>query len=405
MPSSRIDTHSTHAYHGSETVTQPPENTSHPRTESRPRERALTLQLLPRRPNPNQPELAGSSIAPPDATVRPSSQRALTLHLPLRLPNPNQPELAGSSIAPPDATVRPSSPNAASAVADVTSGSRSGSFASFRSLPLGSDPQGGAVLSHLHPDYRVQPDLGQLTDVRALVQLIDHKLDYLGRPEGGWYFEHSLGSLQALTAEHIKGIHEVLETTNDVKNILSFGARDGGFELAMQVRHDFDLLMGLHKKPDGSLAHNYLDAISLRSNSQTKVTKLEGMDVFKMQNPFWDIGYKNGIDNAKKMILFITPEWLASVFCRQEFQWLNETKNKDIKSAFVMFDGVDKGHEMVRDIMGYAERQGSHVLNVASRNETDLHNVSIEGSKDLSFKRSMNSDQFEQIKNWVRDLS
>ncbi|AUS43860.1 hypothetical protein CYD94_01345 [Ralstonia solanacearum] len=105
------------------------------------------------------------------------------------------------------------------------------------------------------------------------------------------------------------------------------------------------------------------------------------------------------------MIFFITPEWLASVFCRQEFQWLNETKNKDIKSAFVMFDDVDKGHEMVRDIMGYAERQGSHVLNVASRNETDLHNVSIEGSKDLSFKRSMNSDQFEQIKSWVRDLS
>ncbi|WP_247424693.1 hypothetical protein [Ralstonia pseudosolanacearum] len=369
LPSSKIDTHSTHAYHGSETVTQPQENTSPPRTESPQRQRSLTFQVLPRRPNPNQPELAGSAIVSPDVTVRPSS------------------------------------PNAASTAADVASSSRSGSFASFRSLPLGSAPQDGAALSYLHPDYRAQPDLGQLTDVHALVQLIDHKLDHLGRPEGGWYFEHSLGSLQALTAEHIKGIHEVLETTNDVKNILSFGARDGGFELAMQVRHDFDLLMGLHKKPDGNLAHNYLDAISLQSNSQTKVTKLEGMDVFKMQNPFWDIGYKNGIDNAKKMIFFITPEWLASAFCRQEFQWLKETKNKDIKSAFVMFDDVDKGNEVVRDVVGYAERQGSHVLNVASSDETDLHNVSIEGSKDLSFKRSMNSDQFEQIKNWVRDLS
>ena len=233
----------------------------------------------------------------------------------------------------------------------------------------------------------------------TLVQQVNEKLNRLGKPEGGWHFEKSLGPLHDLTMEHVKGIYEILENTKDVKNILSFGARDGGFELTMQVRHDLDVWMGLNQKPGNSPSHNYLDAISLKKNRYTKLLKMEGLDVLKMQNPFWDIGYKNGIENADSMIFFITPEWLGSSFCRQEFQWLDKAKNKSIKAAFVIFEDVDKNNDTVKDIIDFSARNKSYILDATS--DETLYRVSIEGSKDLSFSRSISSSLFEQIKKWL----
>lgn len=237
----------------------------------------------------------------------------------------------------------------------------------------------------------------------TLLTETEQKLNSLGRPEGGWYFEQKIGPLHNLSSGQIHAIHDILESTSEVKNIFSFGARDGGFELAMQVRHDFNASMGIHKYPNHNLAHNYLDAISLQSNSETKITKLEDMDVFKMQNPFWDVGYKNGIEHARKMVFFVTQEWVASTFCQQEFQWLTETKNKNIKPSFVIFDDVNNNHEIVQKILDYAKEKNAYVINVANDHNPDLHKVSIKDSKELSFKRSLTADQLKNILDWAQD--
>jgi len=225
-------------------------------------------------------------------------------------------------------------------------------------------------------------------------------LDGLKRPEGGWYFEKTLGPLSDLASKELKGISDILKSTNNVRNIFSFGARSGGFELAMQFRHDLNVdeaKSGLNVSSES----NYLDAISLEGHSHTKNDKLENYDVYKMQNPFWDIGYKNGIEHADKMVLFITPEWMASNFCVQEFEWLRETNNKKIKAAFFVYKDVDVDNPLINDIHKYAESNGALVMKAISRPEDGLDEISIRDSLPLSFKRLMRRSEYNSLKDFL----
>ncbi|WP_010205619.1 hypothetical protein, partial [Pseudomonas amygdali] len=228
---------------------------------------------------------------------------------------------------------------------------------------------------------------------------VAERLSDLGRPDGGWFFERSLGALKNLNIEQLSGIDDVLKLTDGVKNIVSFGAREGGFELAMQFRHDLYRSQHPNESSSHDAATHYLDAISLQSNKFTKLEKLQHVDVFKMQNPFWDVGYKNGIAHAKKMAFFITPEWLGSDFCKQEFQWLSETKNKDIQSAFVIFKDVDLKSKDMTNIFNFADIHKSHVMMASTPPESGLNEVKIENSADLNFKRLLTERESWELNN------
>ncbi|WP_244176291.1 type III effector [Pseudomonas grimontii] len=232
---------------------------------------------------------------------------------------------------------------------------------------------------------------------------VAQRLSDLGRPEGGWFFEESLGALKNLNLEQLSGIHDVLKLTGGVKNIVSFGAREGGFELAMQFRHDLYRSQNPNESSSHDAATHYLDAISLQSNKFTKLEKLQHVDVFKMQNPFWDVGYKNGIAQAEKMAFFITPEWLGSDFCKQEFQWLSETKNKNIQSAFVIFKDVDLKSNDMKKILNFADVHKSRVIMASTPPGSGLNDVKIENSADLNFKRLLTARESLELNNFLGD--
>ncbi|WP_225981087.1 toll/interleukin-1 receptor domain-containing protein [Paracidovorax avenae] len=205
---------------------------------------------------------------------------------------------------------------------------------------------------------------------RDLQALIEDRLERIKRPAEGWFFEKAIGPLSSLSPRDFQGIHEILQKTDEVRNIFSFGARSGGFELAMQFRHDINL-NDSRKGLNNSSASNYLDAISLEEHSYTEKKKLDGLDVYKMQNPFWDIGYKNGIEHAKKMIFFITPEWIASPYCLQEFNWLQKTENKKIKTAFFIYKDANMNNPVIEEIHKYAETNESLVMKALTPRKKD----------------------------------
>ncbi|MEI8631833.1 hypothetical protein P4S72_06480 [Vibrio sp. PP-XX7] len=123
--------------------------------------------------------------------------------------------------------------------------------------------------------------------------------------------------------------------------------------------------------------------------------------MFKMQNPFWDIGYKHGIGNAAKMVFFITPEWLGSRFCKQEFDWLRQTNNRNINAAFVIAHDTPHSDPTMHEIKKYASEKNALMLEQKPESVSHLQQVHINGSQPLSFKRSISMMQFSQLSHWL----
>ncbi len=105
--------------------------------------------------------------------------------------------------------------------------------------------------------------------------------------------------------------------TKDTKVLLSFGARDGGFEFARQLR---ELLMRARGWTDPCAI--YLDAVSARSHpsSTTQRIVVEGHGVNAYRNPQWRELYQAAMRNAKAMVFIATPAWARSVYCADEYQ-------------------------------------------------------------------------------------
>jgi hypothetical protein len=144
------------------------------------------------------------------------------------------------------------------------------------------------------------------------------------------------------------------ELTKTTRVIVSFGAREGGFELTAQLRLDIMDRYGKRKiirDPAGKFlgvqsddAFCYLDAVTLAQAEGTSYDKLTldnkiaadakrkvGVDLYKMANPFWDTYYPAAVANAAVMIFQVTNVWLDSPFCLEEFGWfiVNAVKNLD----------------------------------------------------------------------------
>ena len=146
----------------------------------------------------------------------------------------------------------------------------------------------------------------------------------------------------------------VAEVTNDTKVLMSFGARTGGFEFAMQLRHDIYRKFGVD--PAARPGFCYLDGESLRGDPRTTYTYDARSDNNMMANPEWDENYQAAMDNCKTMVLLITREWLVSKWCWRELDMLvgvAERRGDELKTIIVSWpDG-----ETLLKSDGWTERQ------------------------------------------------
>lgn len=114
------------------------------------------------------------------------------------------------------------------------------------------------------------------------------------------------------------------------KVLISFGAMDGGFELAWAVKKQLDDMMGEN--------YAYIDAISLENDPNTSYNWNEELAIYKMANPNWEAYFRLTMENCKTMVLMITKPWLKSKWCIQELEWLiDELKIRNIKVVPVVF--------------------------------------------------------------------
>jgi hypothetical protein len=161
------------------------------------------------------------------------------------------------------------------------------------------------------------------------------------------------------------------QITSTTRVIVSFGARDGGFELTAQLRLDIMERYGKRRvirTPDGRFlrleadeSFCYLDAVTLKQAPGTSYDRLQldkavagtpaggakqkvAIDLNKMANPFWDTYYPQAVANAAVMVFQITTPWLESPFCLEEMGWFivqslrNVALGRPLACVFMVFD-------------------------------------------------------------------
>lgn len=139
----------------------------------------------------------------------------------------------------------------------------------------------------------------------------------------------SLANPEYFNLSVLKMIQIALNMSSGAEIIMSFGARDGGFDFAERLREDLYAALFGHR-PEKNRVRAYLDYHSLQEHPATRYPWHAGAKKGFMENPFWDIAYRNGVENAKIMIFNISSEWLRSAYCYEEFEWFREKKKKDV---------------------------------------------------------------------------
>lgn len=266
-------------------------------------------------------------------------------------------------------------------------------FAGGSATPFSGSVGGGASMTAV--DAIEQNEGGQAFSLAKLKLEIEDKsfLDSLGMPKEGWYCLQNK-SLDALTMQELTDILALKEATKDVSTLISFGAANGGFEFAVAVQHGL-----MQKHGDMSYSKHYVDATSLRHHPSSSYSKIkEDIDVYKMNTPYWDIAYKSGMNNAKSMIFFITPEWLNSSYCKQELDWFQSAQNQNIKAVFVIFREA-ANHPHIGVINQFVDNNPDKCVELCVENIADpsLAAVSIDKHQNLSFKYAINTDTWKSI--------
>jgi hypothetical protein len=129
------------------------------------------------------------------------------------------------------------------------------------------------------------------------------------------------------------------ELTEKTKVIISFGARNGGFEFAKMLREAVYGHFNRDIRDVSEAGFCYLDAKSLIKEKATTTPWVGSIGLYKMQNPHWKIFYRTSMKNASTMIFLLTDTWLRSGFCWQELGWHSELiqSGVDLKTIFVVF--------------------------------------------------------------------
>ena len=164
---------------------------------------------------------------------------------------------------------------------------------------------------------------------------------------------------------------QIEKLTGTTRVIVSFGARDGGFELTLQLRQDIMDRYGKRKilrDPAGNFmgvqadeSFCYLDAVTLKNAEGTTYEKLKldkklqhnpkramAIDLNKMANPFWDTYYPAAVANAAVMIFQVTQPWMWSAYCLEELGWFvlqslaNLERGRETPVIFMVFGEAEK---------------------------------------------------------------
>jgi hypothetical protein len=124
--------------------------------------------------------------------------------------------------------------------------------------------------------------------------------------------------------------------------LLSFGAINGGFEFAMALR--WDIMKKLGKKWEDEPHFVYLDAESLRDDSETKYPWDGKLGIYKMSNANWKKHYIDAMIECSHMIFLISEPWLKSKWCWDEYNWYLKVvaEGKLITPIFVIFKDAEK---------------------------------------------------------------
>jgi hypothetical protein len=132
---------------------------------------------------------------------------------------------------------------------------------------------------------------------------------------------------------------QVESVVKDTRVIISFGAREGGFELAAALRDDI-----MKKYNNKSESFVYLDAESARLAEGTKYNPSMTHDGkyqygWRMHSDYWDDLFYGAIGKAQVMLFFVTEMWFRSSWCWMEFEWCKEwiAKGHKIKPILIFF--------------------------------------------------------------------
>jgi hypothetical protein len=126
-----------------------------------------------------------------------------------------------------------------------------------------------------------------------------------------------------------------MPNVSDTKVLLSFGAIEGGFEFAMQLR--LDIYKKFNRSFDADPYFCYLDAESLRTSRGTVYTYKPDTDMNVMSNPEWKKNYELAMKYCKTMILLVTKQWLSSKWCWLELDMLITAAEHCTKKIVVVY--------------------------------------------------------------------
>jgi hypothetical protein len=126
-----------------------------------------------------------------------------------------------------------------------------------------------------------------------------------------------------------------MPSVSDTKVLLSFGAVEGGFEFAMQLR--LDIYKKFSQSFDADPYFCYLDAESLRTSQGTTYKYKSDTDMNIMSNDKWKENYKLAMEHCTTMILLITKQWLKSKWCWLELDMLITEAEKSKKKLAVVY--------------------------------------------------------------------
>ena len=191
------------------------------------------------------------------------------------------------------------------------------------------------------------------------------------------------------------------------KILISFGARAGGFEFALQLRHD--IMKKTQKEIYKNPSYVYIDAISLEKDKFTSITWDGNAGIWKMSNNKWDTHYKKAMDECEVMIFLLSKYWLDSKWCRQELEWYKETlkKRPDCKTIFVVFNDAKDIIENKKSVGGdikttisniNAMRGDGNVINIKAVAEKSIEKVTVDGkSYTYSYMYSCSAEDCTKI--------